>query len=107
MITAPSSMPRSWVVICTKTRTLRRKPRKMARPPMPGDGVVVHPAAVLGHVHRTHPERQGADHRRGDQRRHQAAPPAGRSELGDQPFCRINMGTEDSSDQRGTKPTFL
>ena len=40
---------------------------KDGQPPHAGDGVVVHPAAVLGDVHRPHPEGQGADHRRGEQ----------------------------------------
>ena len=58
MMTPPSSMPRSWGVSSSKSSTLSRKPKKMASPPMPGDGVVVHPAVVLGHVHRAHPEGQ-------------------------------------------------
>ena len=47
MTTAPSSMPRSWVVRGRKSSTLRMKPKKMASPIL-GDGVVMHPAAVPG-----------------------------------------------------------
>ena len=36
-----------------------------------GDGVVVHAAAVLGHVHRLHPDGQVFHHRRGHQGHHQ------------------------------------
>ena len=36
--TAPSRMPRTWRVISTKSTTLKRKPRNMARPPMRGIG---------------------------------------------------------------------
>ena len=36
----------------------------------PRDWMVVHPAAVLGDVHRPHAERQGTDHRRGDEGHH-------------------------------------
>ena len=38
MTTAPSSMPRSWVVRGRKSSTLRMKPKKMASPPILGMG---------------------------------------------------------------------
>ena len=38
MMTAPSSIPRIWAFKSKKSRTLSRKPRKMASPPMRGMG---------------------------------------------------------------------
>ena len=80
--------------------------------PHPGDGVVVHPAVVPGHVHRTDLKGQGADHRRGDKGHHSGGEQRGGHRADYREFNRRQHEAVPRlqliwSGQRATKPTFL
>ena len=54
-----------------KEQHAEQEAQEDGQPAHAGDGVVVHAAAVLGHVHRLHPDGQVFHHRRGHQGHHQ------------------------------------